>query len=192
MEAIMALATVLQLIGLFRQERSATADLSHKDFYEWLVEHRFQELKDLISETYHLSSEVDKLLREDHAVMLEKLDAANAILADILRHVEGFREIAETMLPNFALSSEAVELLRLFAESGDDTLIPTPWHGKFLLLPSKRYISFTETRFMDDDFDSLTTHGLLIHLHVDSTNTPGYRLTRRAMQFLKLREHKAN
>ena len=192
METLMALDTVLQVIGLFRQERRATADLSHKDFYEWLVEHRFQELKDLLSDTYHLSSQVDKLLREDHAVMLEKLDAANAILADILRHVEAFREITETMLPDFALSDEAVELLQRFAESGDDTLIPTPWRGKFLLLPSNRYILRTEMRFLDDDLGSLVTHGLLIHLHVDSTNTPGYRLTRRAMQFLTMRERKGN
>ena len=182
----MILATLLQLIGLFRQEKRATTNLDHAKFYEWLVEHRFEELKNLISDTYHLSSEVDTLLRQDHVLILEKLDGANKMLADILAHIETFQGIALATLRDSALSNSAIDLLRLFDASNDESLAVTPWRGKFQLVESGRWLIARETRFLDDDLASLVSHGLLIPLHLVQTNTPGYRLTRRAEQFLQM------
>src|SRR6266542_832415 len=107
MDLTTALVTITELIGLFRQEKAARADVTHREFIEWLEYHRHEELKELITHTFHLSSEVDTLLREDHAVILEKLEQVNATVADILSDVEPFKKITNTLTPNAGLSSSA-------------------------------------------------------------------------------------
>jgi hypothetical protein len=86
-------ANLLQLLGLYRQERRARKDLDHRDFIEWLEYHRHQEIKELITRTYHLESQVDDLLRQDHAEISAKLDMVNQIVVDILAKIEGFAAI---------------------------------------------------------------------------------------------------
>jgi hypothetical protein len=44
-------ATLAQLIGLFRQERGARKDLTHREFIEWPEYHRHEEIKNLITHT---------------------------------------------------------------------------------------------------------------------------------------------
>src|SRR5438105_15263360 len=85
-----AAATIRQLIGMFRQEKGARQDLTHKEFIEWLEYHRHEEVKELITHTFHLSNGVDELLRQDHAHIITKLNEANAMLTDILAHVKEF------------------------------------------------------------------------------------------------------
>jgi hypothetical protein len=48
-----AFATIVGLISNFRQERGAAEQLDHRQFIEWLDYHQHQEIKDLISNTYH-------------------------------------------------------------------------------------------------------------------------------------------
>src|SRR6266550_3524126 len=87
-------ATLMQLIGLFRHERGARKDLTHREFIEWLEHHRHKEIKELITQTYHLQSQVDDLLREDHVPILSKLDQVNVIVVEILSRVEGLSGLA--------------------------------------------------------------------------------------------------
>src|SRR5882757_7597434 len=88
-------ATLMQLIGLFRQERGTRKDLTHREFIEWLEHHRHEEIKELITHTYHLQSQVDDLLRQDHAQISSKLDEVNGIAASILARLEGFSAVAD-------------------------------------------------------------------------------------------------
>ena len=61
MDLVTAAATITQLIGLFRQEQGARKDLSHRQFIEWLEYHRHNEIKELITNTFHLSMQVDEI-----------------------------------------------------------------------------------------------------------------------------------
>src|SRR5260370_24586084 len=97
-------AKLMQLIGLFRQERGARQELTHREFIEWLEHHRHEEIKELITHTYHLQSQVDDLLRKDHAQILSKLDQVNVIVVEILSRVEGLSDVATTIVPDSGLS----------------------------------------------------------------------------------------
>jgi hypothetical protein len=184
MDFVTALATIVQLIGMFRQEQGERDDLTHRQFIEWLEYHRHQELKDLISHTFHLSQEVDRLLREDQQTILAKLNDINSIVADILRHVEGFGELTRTLVPEAGLSDDAIAMVRLFSESGARTLVLLPDDSGVLFAEVQQAAQFDDTRFLEDDLDSLVAHGLLKELY--SSNSRSFNLTRRGAAFVKM------
>lgn len=182
MDPITALATIVQLLGLFRQEQGQRTDLTHQQFMEWLEYHRHQELKDIISHTFHLSQEVDQLLRADQAEILATLNNVNSIVVDILRHVEGLSAIAETLAPDGGLSTQAVEILALFVSSGAKTMVPTPDGLGCQFAETQQAFHVSDVRFLQDDLDSLVSHGFV------SISNAGpftlYGLTRRGAKFI--------
>jgi len=122
LSAATAFATIVQLIALYRQDRGARKDLDHRDFIQWLDGHRHEQIKELITNTYHLQSEVDALLRQDHAFILEKLDDINRIASSILARVEGFSALAEVILPGQKLSPQAASLTNFAGTSVPSTV----------------------------------------------------------------------
>jgi hypothetical protein len=179
-----AAVTITQLLGLYRQEKGARQDLTHKEFIQWLEYHRHEELKELITHTFHLSSEVDQLLRADHDTIIKKLDTANKTLADILTHVAGLGSIATTLIPNVGLSEDAIEILMAFASSGVKLMIPAPDGSARLILDGKGGIADLDPRFFDDDLNSLVAHGLItLDQHMKFRC---YQLTRRGVQVANL------
>ncbi len=54
-------ATLVQLIALYRQQVGSRKDLTHKHFIEWLDYHRLESVKEQITQTFHLQSQVDGL-----------------------------------------------------------------------------------------------------------------------------------
>ena len=178
------LATLVQLIGLYRQEMGARKDLTHREFIEWLEVHRHEEIKELITHTFHLQSQVDDLLRQDHAEILSKLDHVNAIAMDILARIEGFEAVAAKLIPQSGLSDDALDLLKLFVQNGDHTMMPTPRRGLIMFSPSRKTVQYSDNRFVEDDFAALISHGLLMP-DIEG-NMTAYRLTRRAPKFVQL------
>ena len=106
MDPVTAAATITQLIGLFRQEKGARKDLSHRQFIEWLEYHRHEEIKELIIHTFHLSTQVDEILKQDHKVILARLDDVNRILLDILSRIEGLGGLAVCLVPDIGALGE--------------------------------------------------------------------------------------
>ncbi|MGD0087723.1 MAG: hypothetical protein ABSC24_11420 [Verrucomicrobiota bacterium] len=94
-----AFATIIGLISNYRQEKGAGESLDHRKFIEWLEYHRHDEIKNLICNTAALQSDVDKLLRAEHAVIIEKLDAVSETLASLMSQVTEFRGLTLTMMP---------------------------------------------------------------------------------------------
>lgn len=184
MDLVTALATIVQLIGMFRQEQGLREDLTHRQFIEWLEYHRHEQLKELISHTFHLSQEVDRLLREDQQTILAKLNDINSIVADILRHVEGFGAITETLAPEAGLSEDAVATIRLFDQSGARTLVLLPDDTGVMFAEVQQAAQFDDTRFLEDDLDSLVTRGMLKELY--GGNCRSFNLTRRGAAFVKM------
>jgi hypothetical protein len=176
-------ATLIQLIGLFRQERGARKDLTHREFIEWLEHHRHEEIKELITHTYHLQSQVDDLLRQDHAQILSKLDQVNVIVVEILSRVEGLSDVATTIVPDAGLSDQAVGILKLVAKSKEAELF-NPGQVDKLIVDAYLYAA-EDPRFLQDDITSLIARGFFLVRHTDR-GEPYYKLTRRGAKFVDL------
>jgi predicted transcriptional regulator len=184
MDPIAALATIVQLLGLYRQENGKRTDLTHQQFMEWLEYHRHEEVKDLISNTFHLSQEVDQLLRADQALILQKLESLNAMMADMMKHVSGWGAIATTIVPNTGLSDDAISLLRYFVETGAKTMVMLPDGKGVQYAEVSKVCNIEDNRFLMDDLSMLERYGL-------TSSTPAgkfhaYNLTRRGLQFIQM------
>jgi hypothetical protein len=184
MDLVTALATIVQLLGLFRQEQGQREDLTHRQFMEWLEYHRHEELKNVIAQTFHLSQEVDRLLCEDQQTILAKLNNINSMVADILRHVEGFGALTATLAPEAGLSDDAVATIRMFSQSGARTLVLFPDDSGVMFAEVQQAAQYDDTRFIADDLDSLVSHGLLKELYGSSTRA--FNLTRRGAAFVNM------
>jgi hypothetical protein len=88
MTAATVLATIVQLLAVFKQERGAKAISDRAEFFEWLVNHRFESLKDFIANSTTAQVEVDNLLRQDLAAILDKLSEIKEVLSPPRRRVE--------------------------------------------------------------------------------------------------------
>jgi len=177
-------ATLIELLAIYRQERGARRDLDHRDFIEWLENHRHEEIKELITHTFHLQAQIDDLLRHDHAEILAKLDKVNQIVVDILAHVEGFSAITSKIAPNAGLSANAVQILAAFVQSHARVMVhKTPNTVMFAEVGGG--LEFPDARFVSDDLASLEGLGLIAHN--ESSGARGYyRLTRRGVQFVQM------
>lgn len=182
--AASAFATIVQLLAIFRQEEGTGAALNHEKFIEWLEQHRHEEIKNLICNTAAIQGEVDKLLCRDHAVMLEKLDSINTVLATLLSRVGEFRGLAVMMVPSSEFSEQALSILRQLVESGSSYFCRIKYlRGYSLQLEGGGQIQHDEPRFLDDDLGKLVSLGLVI-LDYTQSGREVYRITREAMRML--------
>jgi hypothetical protein len=181
-----AFATIVGLICNFRQERGAAATLDHQQFMEWLEYHRHGEIKNLITNTATLQGEVDKLLRADHGLILEKLDAINHALASLLSQVTEFRGLAHALVPTAEVSGQAISILRQLVESSSSYFIRIKYEGGCSVqfeLERDGLVALTEPRFLDDDLDQLVGLGLL-GKDYGSTGVEIYRVTRNSVRLV--------
>lgn len=184
------LATLVGLLCNYRQEKGSREQLDHQKFMEWLEHHRHEEMKTLISTTFHLQQEVDSLLREDSALLAAKMNGVESMLAQLLSRIEGFQPIVGKLHPRGELSEQAAEILTLFADSDAELLsiIQTQKGPQFCLVPagggSVPGYSPGEPRFFDDDMHSLRDLGLVSE-DFNSRGDPFYRLTRAGHHYAK-------
>lgn len=194
-------ATIVGLICNYRQEKGASETLNHANFMEWLEYHRHTELKNLISNTYHLQSEVDALLKENQVTMIAKLNAIEQTLALLLSQVGGFAPIARAVHPQLEFSEHAQWIIGRFAATGADRMGLLPNTGG----PIIHFISKSgplkhghrptpeNARFLPDDLRTLCNAGLLLSEYASRGEM--YRLTRAGYAFAKnfglLEKHRA-
>ena len=187
------LATIVGLICNFKQERGANQSASREEFMTYLEHHRHQELKDLITRTYQLSDEVDSLLREEHAVIIAKLNAVNSLLATLISRIDGLSGFARVFAPQSELSEQAFEILCALYDSTSDAMSELPMHGGVLalFLHNGGQLMADDQRFLRDDLEKLCTLDLL-SLDYTSKGTKVYRLTRNAAKLISAARPKTN
>ncbi len=183
-----AFGTIVQLICNYRAEKGADAALNHQQFVEWLDYHRHEEIKNLICNTAALRTEIDNVLKADHVVIKEKLDAINTTLATLTSHVTEFRGLTVTMMPGAELSEQAISILRQLVRSGSSWFIS---HRMFrapclLRLEQRGQIKFSEHQFLDDDLYQLVASGLLSHRYTNDGKNEVYGTTRNAKRLLEV------
>jgi hypothetical protein len=194
MEALTAATSFATLVGLlcnFRQEKGNSESLDHRKFIEWLEYHRHEELKNLIVNTTAWRTEVDNLLRSDHATMFQKLDRIGEILVGLMSRLDDFKGLALAVAPNAELSDQSISILRQFVQSGADYFFYLNYGGdQFSLgIPNGNQFEVTEMRFIGDDLDKLVGLGLLT-VELNSQGDPLFHITRSAVRFLKVVDEK--
>lgn len=180
-----AFATIVGLICNYRQEKGANEALDYQKFIEWLDYHKHEEIINLICNTAALQGEVDNLLRADHAVIIEKLEAVNTTLASLMSQVTEFRGLALTMMPAAELSDQAVQILQQLANSKASFFVEMKYAGGCVLsLELGGQIQISEPRFLNDDLEKLICLGLL-SLDFGSSGGRIYRITRNAVRLIE-------
>lgn len=110
---------ILSLIPLYLRERDKKKAASKEDFYAWLLEHKFQDVKDCITNNYALEVEIADLLKMNHEELLSRLDGIDKQLACILDGIDCFRALAQTIAaPKPCLTKNQEELLRAMVSCG--------------------------------------------------------------------------
>ena len=186
MEPAAGIASIVSLLRIFKQERGDRKKADHQSFMEWLEYHRHEDLKNLIVNTAALRTEVDKVLAADHALMLQKLDDIQIIIATLLSRVDEFRGLSLAVAPDAQLSEQAVSVLRQFAHSGADILYYASYGaGQFSLQPDNgEPFGVTEPRFLKNDLEQLAALGLF-SVEYNSEGNPLFGLTRNGMRYLQ-------
>ena len=186
-----AYATVIGLICNYRQEKGAAEALDSQKFFEWLEYHRHEEIKNLICNTAVLRKEIDDLLRQDHTLIMQKLDAIGITLAALVSHVTEFRALTLTMVPGAELSDQSVSILRQLVTSNSSYFTKMAMRfGPMLHLESGGQIQYTELRFLNDDLDKLVSLHLLSRSLSSSGNEQIFRITREALRFIEATDGK--
>lgn len=185
MEPASSFASIVSLLRIFKQERGDKKKTNHQAFVEWLEYHRHEDLKSLIVNTAALRTEVDNVLAADHAMMIQKLDDIQTIVATLLSRVDEFRGLSQALAPDSQLSEQAVSILRQFVHSGGEILFYASCGGGRFALQSDNGEPFevTEPRFLRNDFDQLVTLGLLRE-DLNSKGDSLFGLTRSGAQYI--------
>ena len=118
MDPIAGVGLILSLIPLYLREQDKNKASSKEDFYAWLLEHKFQDVKNCITNNFALDAEITNALKMNHEELLSRLDGINEQLARILCGIDCFRALAKTIAPTAFLTKNQEELLRAMVNCG--------------------------------------------------------------------------
>ena len=155
--SVNAFATVVGLVGLYRQEKGAKDSLTGSKFLEWLTEHQHENTRVQIENNSQLLSSLDGLLKLERGIFLDKFDQVMSQLAQIMSRIDTFSSVTQSMLPNIKFSDEAVSFLKILVESGGKEILMMYDMGGPPILEVVEVcgIPYEDDRFLEDDFDSL-------------------------------------
>lgn len=184
MDPITALATIVQLIGLYRQEVGRRTDLSSAEFMTWLESHRHEEIKNLISETFHLQDQVNVLLRDDHAKIQGQLEELSSLTMALVKQFDSLAPLAEAAPTNVRLPEQAISILYSAVKNDARGIELMPMMGGVvpILIPSGMGGDVPEPQFLEEDCDLLCHLGYLTKGYSPSGH-PRYTITRAGAEF---------
>lgn len=166
MDPITGAGLILSLIPLFQRERDKREAATKEEFYSWLVEHKFQDVKDCITNNFELMVEIEKLLRENHEVLQERFNNVDKKLMMILHSVDGFKKIAENIAPEACLTKRQENLLRALVESGGNSFTFSWALNNQLVFHSnaQQSVNFEliDVKFLTVNLSKLSEHGFLL------------------------------
>jgi len=178
-------ATIVQLVGMYKQESKEAKEADAQNFIAWLDYHHHEEIKNLICTTAALQTEVVTLLRQDSAVMLSKLDSINATLCTLLSQVEGFRGLSKILLPSTELSDQAVSILWQLVASNARTFAFDEDSPQAFFESTGNLLLISEPLFVSDDINILVSCGLISQQESGSERFRIYGITRAGAKYIK-------
>ncbi len=167
-------ATIVGLLGQYRSERGAQAQLEFNDFMEWLAKANHTETKELLELNTNTTIYIKALLNQDHKIFKEKLDKIDAAITAFASTIEGFDVLARAVNPNATLSTQAVNILEQFQRSGATKVLELKMMSgtQYMFIETGGGLEISEPRFVEDDLKTLLGYGLLRHDY----NSQGHNL----------------
>jgi hypothetical protein len=187
MDPITALATIVQLLGLYRQETNRREDMNSEAFMRWLQAHNHNELKEIIFNQTYLQEQVTELLRTDHQHIIAQLDRLSELTMSIAQQFDGLAPISRTGPPDRRLPTQAIDLLHSLAvnDAQGFQLIPIAGGVKLpVLIPSGQTGQLPEPQFIEEDCDLLTSLGF-IRQRISQRGDTQYIITRAGVDFAR-------
>ncbi len=190
--AAATLATIIQLIGLYKSEKVEGETQNLEDFKSYLERHHQQQILDAIAQNHNLADEMNKVLRSEHKSILQAINTGNELMADFIAQTEVLKPLAQALGSAPSLSPQAVDLLKKFEESGKvELFIHTQanylvqfWNGIGVGVDPNQVYKILDPRFFLDDVVQLEKFGL-ITLKSKEKNKLKYTLSRLGIQFLQ-------
>ena len=121
--AATGIGLILTLIQLYQREGDKRSAQSRDDFFKWLIEHNFRDIKTQIQSQFDLSTEIEKLLHMNQEQLLERLNDVDSKLLCIMNSVLEFRGFIHAIDPKAGLSEQEENILIQAVESGGARLI---------------------------------------------------------------------
>ncbi len=179
-------ATIVGLISQFRSERDSVEQSDINDFMIWLEQSNFQEIKNLLEQNAKTTTYIKSILNQDRDVLKQQLERIDAALIAFASSIEGFSELAKSISPNSVLSDQAIDILRQFEESGASKMSEMRVMGGSLYqyVETDGNLDYSDTRFIEDDLNTLVDYGLLRHEH-NSQGSNVYIYTRVASDLVR-------
>ena len=179
------LTNLVSMLTLFVQERRHRKDLDHKSFLEWLDNHQFQELKQIIQNTHDLPREIDQLLLNRQDEILSEIRLVGTAISQIANELKSWKGIAHTVSPKVLLSDQALLILDLAELEETSNLYYMPEHHPYpVLIIGNRGWDAPDPRFLHDDLGDLLSLRLIEKLGTNRDGNPILRLTREGFQFV--------
>ncbi len=178
-------ATIVGLIGMFKQERKEEP-IGKNDFLEWLKSHNFVEYAKMISNSSYALLEIEKLLSENHEVVISKLHRIDEVLSTLAKNMGLLEGLAKSMYQSASISDQAIKVLRQLVNSPSTSFLKHrvgPNTDSLILMQGGGQVIFDEQRFIDDDLDTLVNYGLL-RLSLSPKGSETYSITRDAIKFI--------
>jgi hypothetical protein len=185
--AATAFGTIVQLLSIFKQERSKSKEQTSQEFIVWLDAHRHQEIKNMILRSASLIVEIDKILHDDHVRIMSQLRDIDCILATIASRIESFSGLVQILNPEAVLSEQALSFLTALVHSEAQEIAKIGYIGGVYLelVPKGGKIDLHEPRFVDDDLNTLVSFGLLLH-RTGAHGSTFYGITRNAIRLVRM------
>lgn len=185
MDLITAASLILALIPQYQRERDKRECNNRDDFNAWLLEHKFQDIKDCITNNFELGIQIENLLGSNHEELQHRFDQVDEALLQIMHEIDIFRGFVNIVAPSVALSDQKKRMLQQFVNSGGHRLeLMQMLQGDILQTDNGVNIEVIDPRTFEASLDELAVQGFLM----ETRNRYGksFRLTERAVEFVSL------
>ncbi|MEM6552228.1 MAG: hypothetical protein AAF750_08880 [Planctomycetota bacterium] len=175
----MVLATIVQLIGVYKASRDRNKNESADEFHAWLTHHGFNDIADQVADNAGMLTAIDGLLQRQHDEVMGELSRIGAVVSRVAAGMDALSGLAGVM-PSAALSDQALSVLRQFNERNAGGVLQVASFDNpimLLFLDAPGGVEIGETRFIEDDLKSMVELGLLRHEY-NSKGENIYRITR--------------
>ena len=184
MNLVTAFTSIVGLLGVYKDEVRGREGQDFNRYIDWVRRQEHHHLVDLILNDQELSRSIRVLVEDEHGEVMARLRELDKTLSSVASHMAAFKPLADAMRVKSGLSDQAISILQQSNRANASHIreLRTSSGHRFNLHPADNPNAFgtleiAESRFIEDDFDSLCQLGLLRQLH----HTPGrrvYRLTR--------------
>jgi len=186
-EIASAFATIVGLMAAFKAEARSAEAGDDVEFTHWLIRKGHKTLADDISANHLLNLSIKNLLSGHHDSVMQQFKILNDALVSFAQRLDGIGEIAATINQRGAISDQAFSILKQMEAAQASRFLESKTMDSttFILLDGRGgYLDIKDSRFVEDDLDTLCALSLL----KQSFNSQGYRLwniTRRASELVR-------